>query len=186
MDHQQASPLFLISFEIRCRIYEYYLTFTFDEFAYTLRPTHKYLDAAEPHSTPLPGLMLACKRLYAELRGDVHGAAALRVHQPGLHNERRVGFAVHGTLRLERLRRMSLVIDMEYAYWNAWLELFVALMGRTSELEYLTIDWAPRPVALVHGWERKQAEKKAHVFLQVLNNIPRLQTVRIYGMIPEY
>ncbi|KAH9995859.1 hypothetical protein F4779DRAFT_607280 [Xylariaceae sp. FL0662B] len=186
MDYQTDSPLFTIPLEIRGRIFQYYLTFTNDGFADSLRPIHTYLDAVKPHSTTLPALMLACKRAYAELQPEVHSTAALRVRRPGLRNERRVGFAVHGVLRFERLRRMYLLIDMEYAYWNAWLDFFGIVVSRTLGLEHLTIDWAPRAVTHASGWERKQAEKKEDIFLQLLKPMARLQTVWIYGQAPEH
>jgi hypothetical protein len=84
--------------EIRQRIYDYYLAFTYADFADTLHPTHIYLDAVVPHATPLPSLMLACKRIYAELGPHTHTTATLCVHRGGDRGDRRVGFAVYGTL----------------------------------------------------------------------------------------
>lgn len=186
IDQQNNSPLFLIPSEIRRRIYEYCLTFTQDEFADTLRPTHTYLDAVEPHSTPLPGLLFACKRAYAELRSDVHTTAALRVHRPGLLNERRIGFAAHGILQLERLRRIILIVDMDYACWNAWLDFLGAVVNRARELEHLNLDWGPRRVTHYRDWERKEGERKEHVFMQVLDAMTKLQTVWMYGQVPGH
>lgn len=186
MDEQNNSPLFLAPSEVRSRIYEYYLAFTYQDFADTIRPTHTYLEATTPHSTALPSLMLTCRRAYADLREDVHSSAALRVYLPGLRRERRVGFAVHGTLRLERLRRLFLVIDMDHPYWNSWLEFLGALAARTPGLEHLTIDWGPCLVVPISGWDRRLAEKKDDEFLQVLCSMATLQTVWMYGQVPRH
>ncbi|KAK9425931.1 hypothetical protein SUNI508_12732 [Seiridium unicorne] len=187
MDDQTNSLLFAVPSEIRNRIFQYYLTFNNDDFADSLRPTHTYLDAVKPHSTTLPALVLACKRACSELLPKVQSTAALRVRRPGLRKERRVGFAVHGMLRLERLQRLFLIIDMDYPYWNAWLDFLQAVLDRARPtLEHCTIDWAPRPVTTAVGWQAKQAEKKDRAFIQLLNSMERLQTVWIYGQAPGH
>ncbi|KAH9894656.1 hypothetical protein F4778DRAFT_794673 [Xylariomycetidae sp. FL2044] len=193
MNQQTNCPLFLVPSEVRSRIYEYYLAFTHADFADTLRPTHLYLEAAAPHATPLPALMLTCRRAYADLGpDDVHATAALRVRRLG-SSDRRIGFAVRGVLRLERLRRLVLVVDMDYANWNAWLDFWGAVLGRTPELRHLVLDWGPRPDVVVvaaaapaREWQRRQTEKKEGVFFRLLNGIDQLQTLRVYGQVPAH
>lgn len=88
--------------EIRHRVYEHYLSFTHSDFSDTLRPTHVYLDAAAPHVTALPSLMLACKRAHVELSSLVYMTAAMRVRRHGSRNEHRIGFAAHGAPTVPR------------------------------------------------------------------------------------
>lgn len=185
VNQQCISSLFLVPLEIRHRIYEYYLSLTIDDFADTLRPTHNYLDAEQPHATTLPCLMLTCKRAYAELGPYVHTTAALRVHRRGSRNERRIGFAVRGTLRFHRLRYLLLLVHMEHANWNSWLAFFGALLDRIPTLEHLTIDWGPRPVQYTPlSWGARQDEKKECAFLEMLNGKTTLRTVLFYGRVP--
>lgn len=183
-NQQPASPFFRLPSELRHRIYEYYLSFTASDFADTVRPTHMYFDDATPHAPPLPSLMATCKRAYTELAPTVHSTAALRVHRPGARKERRVGFATHGPLRLERLRRMVLIIDLDYAYWNAWLDFFAAVTNRARALEHLVIDWAPRPSPRISTWEAKRDEGKERAFLDLLLGMESLKTVRFFGVVP--
>lgn len=191
--HQQpTSPLFMLPSEIRQRIYSYYLSFTPADFAAgeTLRPTHTYLDEDEGdegrprHSRPLPALMLACRRAYAELAPLAHGAAAVRVQRRGAYEERRVGVAFHGILRLQRLRRLVLVVEMGHANWNAWVPFFVGLVARAPALEHLVIDWAPWDAeagAKKVGWQRRQHEHKEDEFLRAVEGLRELKTVWLYG-----
>lgn len=185
--HQQLnSPLFLLPWELRHRIYEHYLAFTHHDFVDSLRPMHKYIDADMPHTTPLPPLMMACKSAYMELAPLVHTTAALRVHRPGARKERRIGFAAYGTMRFDRLRRLVLIIDLDYPYWNGWLDFFSAVIARAYRLEHLIIDWAPGPSPHAgSGWEARRDEKKERAFLDLLYNLSALQTLRFYGRIPE-
>jgi len=183
---QSQSLLFNLPLELRHRIYEYYLSFTRDDFADSLRPTHVFLDADVPHTTPLPSLMMTCKCAYTELAPVVHTTAAVRVHRPGARNERRIGFAAHGVLQFHRLRRLVLIVDLDYAYWNAWLDFFATITTRVHNLEHLTIDWAPRTLAHVtKGWEARRDEKKEDTFFDLLYGVSGLQTLSFYGQIPE-
>ncbi|KAK8093883.1 hypothetical protein PG997_000568 [Apiospora hydei] len=162
-----SSPLFLLPSELRHRIWEYYLSFTHADFVDSMRPIH----------APL-----------------VHHDAVLRIHRPGSRNERRIGFAVHGNLRFERLRRLVLVVELDYPYWNAWLDFFGAVLARAPGLEHLTVDWAPRKTtAAVAGysfhragaWEYRRDEKKEGAFLNMLVGLAGLQNLSFYGRIPE-
>ncbi|KAK9423456.1 hypothetical protein SUNI508_14021 [Seiridium unicorne] len=187
-NQQLGSPLFRLPWELRERIYEFYLAFTRDDFTDSMRPMHMYLDAEKPpHSTPLPPLMESCKLSCTELAPLVHSTAALRVYRPGARNERRIGFAVHGTLRFERLRRLVLVVDLDYAYWNAWLDFFGAIMARAGALEHLVVDWAPRRATsgAAAAWEARRDEKKERVFLDLLLGSGTLQTLRFFGQVPD-
>ncbi|KAI5456857.1 hypothetical protein BGZ63DRAFT_365444, partial [Mariannaea sp. PMI_226] len=185
VNQQLDSLLFLLPWELRHRIYEHYLSFTHEDFTDTLRPTHMYLDVDIPHTTPLPPLMMACKSAYIELAPWVHSTAALRVRHPGAGSERRIGFAAHGTMRFDRLRYLVLIIDLEYAYWNAWLDFFGAVATRTCRLEHLIVDWAPRPLPHASsGWQARRDEKKERDFLDLLHNLSTLQTLKFHGQIP--
>ncbi|KAJ9133621.1 hypothetical protein NKR19_g8984 [Coniochaeta hoffmannii] len=188
--HQQLTcRLFGLPSEIRQRIYSYYLSFTPADLAAgeTLRPTHTYLDEDESrprHCRPLPALMLACRRGYAELAPLAHGAAAVRVQRRGAYEERRVGVAFHGVLWLWRLRRLVLVVEMEHANWNAWVPFFVGLVARAPALEHLVIDWAPWDAeigAKKVGWQRRQHENKEDEFLRAVEGLRELKTVWLYG-----
>ncbi|KAK8039543.1 hypothetical protein PG993_007954 [Apiospora rasikravindrae] len=207
-----SSPLFLLPSELRHRIWEYYLAFTHADFTDSMRPMHTFLDNdaaaatnedanvakpssdAPPHAAPLPSLMLASKSAYRELAPLVHTAAVLRVRRPGSRNERRVGFAAHGNLRFERLRRLVLVVDLDYPYWNAWLDFFGAVLARAPGLEHVAVDWAPRRAASAAsssflrdgGWESRRDKRKEDAFLDMLVGSAGLQSIRFYGTIPEH
>ncbi|GAP90769.1 hypothetical protein SAMD00023353_4700170 [Rosellinia necatrix] len=189
--HQQlGSALFAaLPFEVRCRIYDYLLSFAHEDFADTLRPIHTYLDAAAPHATALPPLMLACKRAYGELGPRVHTTAALRVHLHGARSQRRVGIAAHGVCRFERLRRLVLVVDMEHANWNAWLGFLAGALARMPVLEKLVVDWAPRPspptAAAAAAAAARRDEKKEGEFLAAIRALPALRLVCLYGQVPD-
>ncbi|CAI6294784.1 unnamed protein product [Periconia digitata] len=180
---QHLSPLFLLPTELRHRIYEYYLAFTHSSFlADSLRPTVEYLDPSKPYTTALPSLPQTCKRAYTELAPMLASTAALRVYHPGARNGRRIGFAVHGRLRFERLRCLILIIDLEYAYWNEWLEFFGAVVARAEGLECVVVDWAPRRAAVRAGtWEVRRDAKKERIFLDLLKGLRGLRVVRFYG-----
>ncbi|KAF5491022.1 hypothetical protein CGCF413_v010917 [Colletotrichum fructicola] len=106
--NQESSRLFELPWEIRERIYEYYLSFDHDDFGDTLRPLHLYIEQGG-YSKPIPPLMLTSKRAYRELHQRVHSDAVMRVHTAGW-GDRRIGFAVHGKLRFERLRRLNVAL----------------------------------------------------------------------------
>ncbi|KAK1955771.1 hypothetical protein LY78DRAFT_742161 [Colletotrichum sublineola] len=188
-DPQLCSPLFqLLPLEVRQRIYAFHLCLDHADFADTLRPMHAYLGPSSQHrGASLPALMVTCKLAYLEMVPQVHEEAALRVHRRGGRDERRAGFAVCGPLRIERLRRLVLIVDMEHANWNAWLALFGEVAARATALEHLVVDWAPRPVATAGlvGWQARQHESKVGEFLQVVDDLGRLQTVLLYGTVPE-
>ncbi|KAK7948872.1 uncharacterized protein PG986_009758 [Apiospora aurea] len=189
---------------LRHRIWEYYLSFTHADFVDSMRPMHTFLNDDNDNttttttttttSTPLPSLMLASKSAYRELAPLVHHDAVLRIHRPGSRNERRIGFAVHGNLRFERLRRLVLVVDLDYPYWNAWLDFFGAVLVRAPGLEHLTVDWAPRRTLAAAAaysfhragaWEYRRDAKKEGTFLDMLVGFASLQTLSFYGRIPE-
>ncbi|KAI4862590.1 hypothetical protein F4820DRAFT_16857 [Hypoxylon rubiginosum] len=176
------SPLLSLPLEVRERIYEFYLAFDHTDFEDTLRPHHVYLDGP-PHARPLPPLMLASKSLYRELSPAVHGRAALRVLTLGW-SDRRIGFAVHGTLRFARLEKLWLLLTAEYPKWNSWLAFFGAVVGRAPHLTTLVVDWAPRPVSDV-GWRERVNIKKEEEFCAMVASLRELRSVHMYGDVPE-
>ncbi|KAI0399518.1 hypothetical protein F4802DRAFT_589104 [Xylaria palmicola] len=176
-----VSPLFALPREVRDRIYEVYLAFDHGDFVDTLRP-HKLFLQDVPFSRPLPALMLTCKRAYREMRLMVHGHATMRVEMHG-RVERRIGFAVHGILRLDRLRRLWLLIPLEHPNWNRWLYFFGDVLRCALHLQVLVIDWSPRPVAEA-GWDGQVSLKKEDEFFRMIGTLENLHTVRLHGDVP--
>jgi len=199
--HQQfTSPLFSLPFEIRSRIYAYYLSFTPSDFTIgeTVRPTHMYLDPVDGnnkprdgdvgYTRPLPSLMLTCRRAYGELAPLAHGLAAVRIRPGGAYEERRIGVAFHGILKFEQLRRLIVVVEMGHASWNLWVPFIVGLVGRTPGLEHLVVDWAPwdsEIEATKVGWRRRLYEKKEGEFLELVEGLRELRTVTLHGRVPR-
>ncbi|OLN92765.1 hypothetical protein CCHL11_06718 [Colletotrichum chlorophyti] len=179
---QDEIGLFSLPWEIRERIYEYYLSFDHDDFGDTLRPQHIYLEQGHgEYKRPLPSLMATCKRAYRELHGKVHTEAIMRMQQG--NGDRRIGFAVHGTLRFERLRRLCLLIATEYPNWNRWLIVLGGVARKAPHITELVIDWEPRPMML-KGWEARLTEKKYDEFFHILSSLKELDTIRFHGEMP--
>ncbi|KAJ2893056.1 hypothetical protein MKZ38_009076 [Zalerion maritima] len=187
MDEQLPSPLFALPYEIRDRIYEFYVAFHDSDFNDTLQPSLAYLEVEKLHSTPLPSFMLTSKRAYKELGPHVHEVAVLRVHHRGFYSGRRVGFAVHGVLKLERLRKLVLVVDMEHANWNSWLGFFASVGERARGVERLVVDWRPRPPSEREsvGWTARVNGKKEGEFLGAIAGLGRLDTVVVHGTLAQ-
>ncbi|KAK2731919.1 hypothetical protein CKAH01_08791 [Colletotrichum kahawae] len=181
--NQESSMLFELPWEIRERIYEYYLSFDHDDFGDTLRPLHLYIEQGG-YSKPIPPLMLTSKRAYRELHQRVHSDAVMRVHTAGW-GDRRIGFAVHGKLRFERLRRLYVLVAMEYPNWNRWLGMLGEVARRATNLNELVVDWEPRPSSgNAKVWEAKLTERKHDEFFKILSDIKNLQVVRFHGEMP--
>ncbi|KAI0431921.1 hypothetical protein F5Y09DRAFT_354436 [Xylaria sp. FL1042] len=174
------SPLLMLPNEVRDRIYDFYLAHEHSDFTDTLRPHNMFFDGV-PYSRPLPALMLTCKRVYREMCPAVHGQVTMRVEMRG-RVERRIGFAVHGTLRFDRLRRFWLMIPLEHPNWNRWLYFFEKVLYFAPDLEVLVIDWSPRPV-LENGWAGRVNLKKEDELFQMIGCLKRLHTIRIHGNI---
>ncbi|KAI1193066.1 hypothetical protein F5X97DRAFT_53943 [Nemania serpens] len=175
---QANSALFSLPSEVRDRIYDFYLTYDHSDFGDTLRPHKLYLDGAA-YSRPLPALMCSCKRAYHEMSPRVHDQAVMRVEMRG-RVERRIGFAVHGTLRFDRLRKLSLLVPLEYPNWNKWLYFFSDVVRRAPRLRVLVLDWAPRPVAET-GWAGRVNVKKEGEFFEIVKGMKELHTLHVYG-----
>ncbi|KAI0872299.1 hypothetical protein GGS24DRAFT_21450 [Hypoxylon argillaceum] len=175
---QANSPLFSLPSEVRDRIYDFYLSYDHSDFGDTLRPHDMYLNGAA-YSRPLPALMRSCKRAYQEMGPAVHDQAIMRIEMRG-RIERRIGFAVHGTLRFDRLRKLWLLIPMEYPNWNRWLYFFRDVVGRAPDLKVLVVDWAPRPM-LDNGWAGRVNVKKEEEFFQIIEGMKKLHTLSIHG-----
>ncbi|KAI1453556.1 hypothetical protein F4805DRAFT_363688 [Annulohypoxylon moriforme] len=179
-DVQSQSPLFHLPREVRDRIYEFYLSFDHVDFENTLRPQLVYFDDV-PYSRPLPYLMLTCKSLYQELSPAIHGEAIMRVEIPG-GNDRRIGFAVRGKLKFDRLSKLYLLIATEHPNWNSWLSFFEKVTKRAENIDTLVIDWGPRPVESV-GWSGRANLKKEDEFFDAIASFKKLQIIRVYGNI---
>ncbi|KAL0934511.1 uncharacterized protein CTRU02_211310 [Colletotrichum truncatum] len=181
LPNPQKPPILLnLPWDVKEKIYDYYLAVDHNDFDETFQPMRKYFNQSESRQA-LPSLMLSCKSAYDDLRRRVHTTAIMRVRTHG-HKDRRIGFAVHGTLRFERLRTLYLVVAMDYPNWNGWLTVFSEITQRSSNLTRLLIDWQPRPrhVAQV-GWEAKVTEKKEREFLGILSRLKKLEVITFYG-----
>ncbi|TGJ84809.1 hypothetical protein E0Z10_g3969 [Xylaria hypoxylon] len=178
---QADSRLFSLPSEVRDRIYDFYLAYDHSDFGDTLRPSKMYLDNGVVYSRPLPALMRSCKRAYREMCPTVHGQAIMRVEMRG-HVERRIGFAVHGTLRFDRLHKLWLLVPLEHPNWNRWLYFFGDVVRRTPNLKVLIIDWAPRP-APENGWDERVNVKKEDEFCSMIEGLKELHTLQVYGNI---
>ncbi|KAI0802202.1 hypothetical protein GGR55DRAFT_456533 [Xylaria sp. FL0064] len=178
---QFNSPLFSLPHEIRDRIYGFYLTPNNGDFENALRPHNMFLGGAV-YSRTIPVLMRTCKRAHREMYAAVHQQALMRVEMPD-HAERRIGFAVHGTLRFGRLRKLWLLIPMEHPNWNCWLHFFGDVVHHTPGLEVLVVDWSPRPIT-AGGWTGRINLKKEDEFLQMIKGLKQLHTVWLHGNIP--
>ncbi|KAI0095410.1 hypothetical protein F4814DRAFT_187861 [Daldinia grandis] len=181
---QAYSPLLSLPREVLDRIIDFYLAFDHDDFEDTLRPHLVYMgDTA--YSRPLPALMLASKDLYRHLSPIVHRQAILRVQVSGW-NDRRIGLAIHGKLRFDRLEKLWLLMATEHPNWNSWLSFFGEVIERTPNLQTLVIDWAPRPVGSV-GWAGRVNAKKENEFFNMIETLKGLRLIQIYGSIsPEW
>ncbi|KAK1961361.1 hypothetical protein LY78DRAFT_662181 [Colletotrichum sublineola] len=180
---QDGSGLFALPWEVKERIYEHYLTFGREDFGSTSRPLLTFFEQGV-YTKPLPSFMLTCKRAYRELQQRVHADAVMHVHPQAL-GDRGIGFAVHGTLRFERLRRFYLLLTTEYPNWNRWMGVFGEVTQRSKDLTELVIDWEPRPTFQnLKGWEAKFNEKKSSEFFGILSQLHHLEVVRFHGDLP--
>ncbi|KAI0487646.1 hypothetical protein F4859DRAFT_510216 [Xylaria cf. heliscus] len=157
----ETSRFFRLPLEIRQIIYEYYLTFNDGDFD-----------------------MIQYPRAYAELRSDVHSTAVLRV--PPWKEDGSVFYrhalAWHGVLRIERLRRLFLIIEMDSGFWLRRVVLggFYSVMERCF-LEHLTIDWAEGSSGPPDSRDNPARSKFHEDFLQTLEGTTSLRTVWLYG-----
>ncbi|KAI0512928.1 hypothetical protein F5B22DRAFT_289870 [Xylaria bambusicola] len=178
---QPDSPLFALPSEIRDRIYDFYLAYHHSDFVDTLRPKQLFFDDTALFARDLPALMCTCKRAYQELSPAVHGEAAMRVEMRG-RVERRIGFAVHGTLRFERLQKLWVLVSMEHPNWNGWLYVFEDIVRRAPHLQVLVVDWAPRSTP-ESNWEGRANVKKEDEFCDMIKRLKKLRTLKVHGNI---
>lgn len=189
MELQLQSPLFArFPYEVRERVFAHLLAFRHGDFEYTLQPGDVFL--YKTHVKPLPPAMLACKRLYRELAPAVHHGAALRTCM--FASGSRVGFAVHGTLRVERLHTLHLLVAMEHSNWNAWLRFLREVLARAGALRELLVDWEPRRVLTTSGrgkkgWMAGHEGRMEEQFFGVIAGLEELELVRLYGeRVPDH
>ncbi|KAI0533299.1 hypothetical protein GGR58DRAFT_124739 [Xylaria digitata] len=178
---QANSPFFSLPSEVRDRIYDFYLAYDHSDFGDTLRPGKLYLENDTVYSRPLPALMRSCKRAYQEMCLTVHGEAVMRVEMRG-RVERRIGFAVHGTLRFDRLQKLWLLVPLEYPNWNRWLKFFGDVVRCSPNLKVLIIDWAPK-VTQAKGWDERVNAKKEDEFCDIIESLKELHTLKIHSNI---
>lgn len=76
------------------------------------------------------------------MQDAVHEEAVLRAYRAG--HRKRLGFAVHGTLRIPRLHRLVCEVVMEDANRGWWLHFFAQVMEAAGKLRELVVDWRLR------------------------------------------
>lgn len=126
MHPQLSSPLFLLPYEIRLDIYEYYLLPSNQPnyFLCTYTPIETFLARGPFRRDNIPGLVLACKRLHAELRALVFDTITFVVR----HNYHRNNTALgsFGFLDLPRIKKCVLVMEQTLHYrWMQHSEVFL-------------------------------------------------------------
>lgn len=196
LDSQADSVLFAVPGEIREGIYSFYLAFDDADFQYSRLPSNTFL-GNNPFSRPLPGLMTTCKRAYRELQAAVQETAILRAYRA--QDRKRLGFAVHGTLRIPKLRKLVFQVMMEDAHWGWWLRFFAGVMEMAEELRELVVDWKLRkgqkPWNGGHGvapskqfMARLEEKAEARFFeaVAVGGATGKLQTVTVHGDVPAH
>lgn len=120
MHPQLSSPLFLLPYEIRLDIYEYYLLPSNQPsyFLCTYTPIETFLARGPFRRDNIPGLVLACKRLHAELRGLVFDTITFVVRNN--YHRNNTGLGSFGFLDLPRIKKVVFV--MEYTTHSAWIQ----------------------------------------------------------------
>ncbi|KUI60973.1 hypothetical protein VP1G_08148 [Cytospora mali] len=185
IDAQSSSSFFALPGEIRENIYAYYLTFHYSDFDLSSRPFYTFW-GEQAFSKRLPALMLSCKRAYDEMRPRVHEEAVMRACM--FEHGRRIGFAVHGNLRVPRLRRLVFLVAMEHPNWNTWMKFFGDIVRSAEGLKELVVDWEPRRAASSGGigYLAQQESRMEKRFFEVIAGAPSLEAVRLHGDVPPH
>lgn len=120
MLRQSSSPLFLLPCEIRLYIYQYYLLPSNQPnyFLCTPTPIETFLTRGPFRRDNIPGLVLACKRLHAELRALVFDTITFVVRNNYHRNNTALGS--FGFLDLPRIKKVVFV--MEWTTHSAWIQ----------------------------------------------------------------
>lgn len=184
-DNQAGSSLFNLPGEVREIFYAFTLSFRYSDFEFSSRPFYNF--GGEPaFSRPLPALMLTCKRAYTELQARVQEEAVLRACM--FEHGRRIGLAVHGTLRIPRLRRLVFHVAMEHANWNTWVKFFGHVLESAEGLKELVIDWDPRrsPSATRVGFMAQHEDRMEKRLFKAVAGARHLESLRIHGDIPAH
>ncbi|ROV96549.1 hypothetical protein VMCG_07825 [Cytospora schulzeri] len=182
---QSGSPFFAIPGGIREAIYTYYLTFHFRDIKLSGRPCF-WASSDQPFSKPLPALMLSCKRAYHEMRPKVHEEAVM-IACMFMGSSRKIGFAVHGNLRISRLRKLVFLVATDRSPWVTWMGFLRQVTGRAEGLRELVVDWEPRWTAVpgsTEEWGLQETRKVKRMF-EVIDGAPALEVVTIHGDIPS-
>lgn len=184
-NNQADSVLFETPGEIREVIYSFVLTFRYGDFEFSSRPFFVFWGERK-FSRPLPALMLACKRAYAELQARVHGEAILRACM--FEHGKRIGLAVRGSLRIPRLRRLVFHVAMEHANWNTWIKFFGHVLESAEGLRELVIDWEPRrsPSTTRVGFMAQHEDRMEKRLFEAVAGARHLESLRIHGDVPAH
>ena len=133
MDAQSASPFFTLPFELRQNIYTLYLdednSFRAHKKSWTTT-LHCYPTfLIRPHRTPVPPLVLACKRVFAELSPTVFGEATFVMRER--FRRRRKGDSAlfaFGKFDPTRWRKLTLIVDVTRD-WRFAMDFLRHLVG---------------------------------------------------------
>lgn len=93
------------------------------------------------YEQPLPPVMCTCKKMYMEMSPVAF--SEIIVHESTKGSGTRTGIKCHGTLRFERLRRVSMVVAVENPDFisPSW-ELFLSnLLKRSPNVDHLDIEF---------------------------------------------
>lgn len=136
---------------------------------------------------PITSSIADMRQAYAELQAKVDEEAVLRACM--FEHGRRIGLAVHGTLRIPRLRRLVFHVAMEHANWNTWVKFFGHVLESAEGLKELVIDWEPRrsPSAATRvGFMAQHETRMEKRLFKAVAGARNLESLRIHGDIPAH
>ena len=190
---QLQSPLFRLPGEVRALIYRYYLNLTWDDVRISCsRPDATRLLAAHHFTKDLPtaavpGMMVACKRLYHELSPRAADETTLvvwhRQWRPFVGQVFVYGLASHGRLRFENLRKLAIRLKSDIMIGWMWGSLFQDLFLQMEQLRELELDVfdEPRTKRDRRKWQQEDEEALA----PCLEKMKALHTIRFRGAVPS-
>lgn len=144
MHTQVQSPLFQLPGEIREKIQREVLKPNDAAdllFPSTQHPEDHYVN--RPYAEGTPALMGTCKRMQTEMSSFAFSHAM--IHETEIGFGTRIGMKVHGALRWDRLRQISVVVATKYsnvakADWSTFLNDVLEL---SPSVETVVVHWHP-------------------------------------------
>jgi len=136
---QNTSPFFTLPYELRSKIYTLYLDAPNryrahkTSWAGTSNPTSSFL--YHRLHTPVPALLLTCKRIYSDLAPTVFGDLTLTFRERWRGRRGRTT-ALHafGRLDLPRVKKLTLIVDA-INYWHDRMGFFKKLTSYEAREE---------------------------------------------------